>query len=82
MESCYNYWGFKTGIDWLSNLQFSSTVKTDVRPTDSCLSVCLGGEGMWYQHSPVGGHQHWLICLYTSTTVHMTFFTFCDEIIE
>lgn len=32
----------------------SSTAKTEVRPTESCLRDCRGGDGMWYQHSPVG----------------------------
>jgi len=31
---------------------FSSTVYTDVLPTDTCLSFCPVGEGMWYQQSP------------------------------
>lgn len=35
----------------------SSTAKTEVRPTDSCLRVCRGGDGMWYQHSPVEGPE-------------------------
>lgn len=36
-------------------LPFSSTVYTDVLPTDTCFSFCLDGEGMWYQQSPAEG---------------------------
>lgn len=35
----------------------SSTAKTEVRPTESCLRDCRGGDGMWYQHSPAGGRM-------------------------
>lgn len=31
---------------------FSSKANTDVCPTDTCFSLCLGGDGMWYQQSP------------------------------
>lgn len=40
-----------------SYLLLSSTAKTDVRPTESCRRVCRRGDGMWYQHSPVGGEK-------------------------
>ena len=35
-----------------NNLPFSSKAYTDVCPTDTCFSLCLGGDGMWYQQSP------------------------------
>lgn len=34
------------------NLPFSSKAYTAVCPTDTCFSLCLGGDGMWYQQSP------------------------------
>ena len=38
-------------------LPFSSTAQMDVLPTETCFNFCLGGEGMWYQHSPAGGDK-------------------------
>lgn len=50
--------GDRSGIG--TNLPFSSTVYTDVWPTDSCFNLCLGGDGMWYQQSPATGGQTWM----------------------
>lgn len=39
------------------SLPFSSTACTEVRPTDTCFSFCLAGDGMWYQLSPVARYK-------------------------
>lgn len=42
------------------HLPFSSTAYTDVWPTDTCFSLCLAGDGMWYQQSPAEEGQTWV----------------------